>query len=713
VICFFIPLLSLPAVIVSAGTSPIINLGNLLTDSTARAFSVDAGVITWQGLVDEDDAEIFCYNVSSGDTTQIRQITDNDFSDNIPQVDSGIIVWEGRTAASSDVEIFCYNVSSGDTTQLTNNTYNDLSPQVDSGIIVWEAWGSSTDEIYYYDVSWGNTAQPKSITNNSYYDILPQVDAGVITWYGSDGSDYEIYYYDVSSDGPLQQVTNNSYDDFDPQVDAGVITWQGHVAGLYQEIFFYNTSWGDTTQPQRITNNSYTDSRPQVDAGVITWQGLVDEDDAEIFCYNVSSGDTTQITDNGWTDRYPQIDSTIVTWEAYRADGDWIFFAYLDVIPPVTTSSIVGTHTSPDNQWYISNVTINLTAIDVEAGVGKIYYSLNSGATWIVVDDYTTSVNISTEGSNTIYFYSSDNALPPNNETVTIQTILIDTILPIITPTSSWINGSELKASNYEMSWTATDSGSGIDHYEARVDSETWANIADLTTYKFQGFSDGSHIFAIKAVDKAGNSKILSRNVIINTSPIGGPGLLEETFLGVACASVAVGAFLFMKRKKPKTPSAPTPERLRIKAESPEIPSDGKSTITITIELLDENEKLIPTPKDIEVTLSTTLGKINTPVIIQKGQAVGKSLLTSSTEFGEATVSAASKGLKQASVSLKFVEAKRYCMHCGTRMSREINLCPKCGRAPPSGVDVKACTACGEIIPAVAKFCNNCGARQF
>jgi len=45
-------------------------------------------------------------------------------------------------------------------------------------------------------------------------------------------------------------------------------------------------------------------------------------------------------------------------------------------------------------------------------------------------------------------------------------------------------------------------------------------------------------------------------------------------------------------------------------------------------------------------------------------------------------------------------------------MSTGENLCPKCGRMPPSGVDVKECRNCGEVIPVVAKFCGECGAGQ-
>ena len=55
---------------------------------------------------------------------------------------------------------------------------------------------------------------------------------------------------------------------------------------------------------------------------------------------------------------------------------------------------------------------------------------------------------------------------------------------------------------------------------------------------------------------------------------------------------------------------------------------------------------------------------------------------------------------------------KRYCMHCGALMPVGSVVCPNCGKAPPSGVDVKTCEVCGAVIPKTAKFCSKCGSAQ-
>jgi len=82
-------------------------------------------------------------------------------------------------------------------------------------------------------------------------------------------------------------------------------------------------------------------------------------------------------------------------------------------------------------------------------------------------------------------------------------------------------------------------------------------------------------------------------------------------------------------------------------AEPAEIPSDGKSKSVITISVEDENGALAPVPKDTEIVLETNIGLIDTPVRIPAGDAQSRSILTSSTAGGTATVRAKSgTGLK-------------------------------------------------------------------
>ncbi|MCK5642284.1 MAG: PKD domain-containing protein, partial [Gammaproteobacteria bacterium] len=125
---------------------------------------------------------------------------------------------------------------------------------------------------------------------------------------------------------------------------------------------------------------------------------------------------------------------------------------------------------------------------------------------------------------------------------------------------------------------------------------------------------------------------------------------------GVAViAIIAAVVILLLKKRKPKK-EVPKPTSIKITANPTELLADGRSTSTITIELIDDEGNPMEAHEDIEVLLSTSLGRVASPVKISKGETTNKAILTSSTEFGALKVNAVSRGLKSASAALSFVE---------------------------------------------------------
>jgi hypothetical protein len=151
-------------------------------------------------------------------------------------------------------------------------------------------------------------------------------------------------------------------------------------------------------------------------------------------------------------------------------EGDGIFERTInagptlaDIIPPTTTNTIFGTF--GNNNWYRSNVQINLTATDNEggSGVNKTEYSFDN-ATWI---EYNAEFPVTTEGTTTLYYRSTDNA--GNIESTKNITISIDKTSPSITGAATtapnvngWYNTSVL------VHFTASDEASGIDPIKRR-----------------------------------------------------------------------------------------------------------------------------------------------------------------------------------------------------------------------------------------------------
>jgi rRNA maturation endonuclease Nob1 len=49
---------------------------------------------------------------------------------------------------------------------------------------------------------------------------------------------------------------------------------------------------------------------------------------------------------------------------------------------------------------------------------------------------------------------------------------------------------------------------------------------------------------------------------------------------------------------------------------------------------------------------------------------------------------------------------KRFCIHCGGKITSEFGFCPGCGK---DLTNVKKCQACFVIVSSEEKFCPNCG----
>jgi len=102
--------------------------------------------------------------------------------------------------------------------------------------------------------------------------------------------------------------------------------------------------------------------------------------------------------------------------------GEIVMF---DLEPPTTELAVSGT--PGENGWHVSDVLLNLSAIDNENGSGvfETNFSLNDGATW---EKYLEPITISREGVSTIRFFSVDKN--GNSEAEKVQTIKIDKTAP-------------------------------------------------------------------------------------------------------------------------------------------------------------------------------------------------------------------------------------------------------------------------------------------
>ncbi|RKX48850.1 MAG: hypothetical protein DRP25_06870, partial [Thermotoga sp.] len=189
--------------------------------------------------------------------------------------------------------------------------------------------------------------------------------------------------------------------------------------------------------------------------------------------------------------------------------------AKVDEEPPVTTHSISGTMGS--NNWYISSVTITLTADDGDgSGVAHTYYCLDGCG----IEEYTSPIVVSTNGPHTLEYWSVDKV--GNEESHHTVSFKIDTDNPtvdITQPTPGiYIRGKKvwpvlgifspsftLIIGSINIEVTADDATSGIDKVEFYVDGDlvyTDTEAPYQWTWNERVFF--THTITVKVYDKAG-----------------------------------------------------------------------------------------------------------------------------------------------------------------------------------------------------------------
>ena len=200
-----------------------------------------------------------------------------------------------------------------------------------------------------------------------------------------------------------------------------------------------------------------------------------------------------------------------------------------------------------------SSVMLNLFGNDTLSGISQMRFS-NDEHTWTLWETYTTTKtwNLTLgDGLKTVYVQFMDNAGLVSQSYH--DTIILDAAAPTVSILSP-SEGSEIKSSEVTIQWNGTDAGSGIDHYELRLDGGSWINRGTEQTYTLTGLSDGSHTVYVKAFDKIGRSQESSVRFIVNTTPLGGPGYIDEAILLMIIATgFGAPALYFFKIRKRKS----------------------------------------------------------------------------------------------------------------------------------------------------------------
>jgi len=167
-----------------------------------------------------------------------------------------------------------------------------------------------------------------------------------------------------------------------------------------------------------------------------------------------------------------------------------------DTTPPTTEAQLSGS--SGSNGWNVSSVSVTLQASDSDSGVNYTTYNL-SGAGW---QNYTGDITVTGDGVHLLQYCSVD--LANNTEATKNVTIKIDATDPAISLEQA--DGSVFGSSSVRITWTGSDTTSGIDYFEVYSDGALFDVIDNATRIDhITNLVDGWHNVTVRAYDMAGN----------------------------------------------------------------------------------------------------------------------------------------------------------------------------------------------------------------
>ncbi len=364
------------------------------------------------------------------------------------------------------------------------------------------------------------TSEPFSITGTGWFNITlsnPVTITGTDIWLGVEGTHASGQYpLECSAPGISLKTAFFSSDDVTWYDLPGLgydVAWElrGHVASGGGP----GGNWLPGTYPvEGIIQNlgvTYSETVIPVNTQITNDTGMVVYDETVIVAGLLAPGETAIAT-------FP----TITIPDVPEAEGDYRLIMKTKLVgddhpnndkkiltftiqmgyphqPPCTTATFSGT--LGINGWFVSNVTVTLTATDGNnnwpGGVNHTYYKIDNGA-W---NEYFEPFIVSDDGYHTIYYYSVDKCIPPCVEEEKSSSFKIDQNAPSIT-----MSVEKLGFRQWKFIATVSDEMSGPCLVECYIDDILLGNITEPGPYEWSWTGKGNHTVTGIAYDNAGNS---------------------------------------------------------------------------------------------------------------------------------------------------------------------------------------------------------------
>ncbi len=200
---------------------------------------------------------------------------------------------------------------------------------------------------------------------------------------------------------------------------------------------------------------------------------------------------------------------------------------YVDAIPPITISDILGDKFLVGDKLYFSSRTkMKITAVDNHSGVKEVRYSIDGGEFNVYSEPFYMP-NI--QGWHTVKYYSVDST---DNATTTIDgaglyeyRMKIDKVFVDLTgPTIEYQirgmkyarNDTTFIASTSEIRLSGSDGESGLHHLAYAIDKDPWEKEYSAP-FDLEGLASGRHDIEYFGYDNVGNRNVKSFMVIVDS----------------------------------------------------------------------------------------------------------------------------------------------------------------------------------------------------
>lgn len=374
---------------------------------------------------------------------------------------------------------------------------------------------------------------------------------------------------------PRQGFTTSSFEGFTATADGQVnALFDYDLGALYdlEKVLFWNTKNDDAARV--VTFQVFVDASPAfgsaVNLGTFTAGSGSSSFPTPLEVFNLPAA----------TSRYVRFRVLTNGGAAYSEFGEIAFAGRTSSsIPAVGVASLarnsaVNINGSPAI-WtlYFQSAVTGVTASNFDlTGAGATGATVGTPTTNDSGQSWTIPVSVGGEGQLMLRLANATGLSAPISNTLPFngQSYYVDTVPPVVTIQS----GPSLLTNSTSASFTfsATDAGSGVEHYEAKLDNGNYEVVTSPKSYT--GLTEGEHTVVIKAADNATNEGAESYTWAVDLTP---PVVQSVTRLTPAGQNVSVAEVVFrVTYSEPVTLNAPQTARYAV------VPVNG-STITADV----------------------------------------------------------------------------------------------------------------------------------